>query len=62
MSPTPLVRGIEAFFTTLPDDIKAVVIYGAGDHFSAGLDLSEYAATEHRANFTLLPGGGGRLE
>jgi enoyl-CoA hydratase/carnithine racemase len=37
----PLVRGIDAFFTSLPDEIKAVVIYGAGDHFSAGLDLSD---------------------
>ena len=37
----PLVRGIEAFFTSLPDDVKAVVIHGAGDHFSAGLDLSD---------------------
>jgi (methylthio)acryloyl-CoA hydratase len=37
----PLVRGIAAFFTSLPADIKAVVIYGAGDHFSAGLDLSD---------------------
>ncbi|MBV9393141.1 MAG: crotonase/enoyl-CoA hydratase family protein [Methylobacteriaceae bacterium] len=36
-----LVRGIEAFFTSLPDDVKAVVIHGAGDHFSAGLDLSD---------------------
>src|SRR6476620_2277519 len=37
----PLVRGIEAFFSTLPDDIHAVVIHGAGEHFSAGLDLSD---------------------
>jgi enoyl-CoA hydratase/carnithine racemase len=37
----PTVLGIEAFFTTLPDDIRAVVIAGEGEHFSAGLDLSE---------------------
>lgn len=36
-----LVLGIETFFRTLPKDIKAVVIHGQGDHFSAGLDLSE---------------------
>ena len=35
------VSGLEAFFTKLPDAIKAVVLHGAGDHFSAGLDLSE---------------------
>jgi enoyl-CoA hydratase/carnithine racemase len=36
-----LVSGIEAYFTGLPDDIRAVVVSGDGDHFSAGLDLSE---------------------
>jgi enoyl-CoA hydratase/carnithine racemase len=36
-----LVLGIETFFRTLPKDVKAVVIHGAGEHFSAGLDLSE---------------------
>lgn len=35
------VLGIETFFTSLPDDIAAVVLHGEGDHFSAGLDLSE---------------------
>ncbi len=34
------ILGMEAFFTALPDAIKAVVIHGAGEHFSAGLDLS----------------------
>jgi enoyl-CoA hydratase/carnithine racemase len=36
-----IVLGIEAFFTRLPDSVKAVVLHGEGDHFSAGLDLSE---------------------
>ena len=35
------IRGIEEFFAAVPDDIKAVVIHGEGDHFCAGLDLSE---------------------
>jgi enoyl-CoA hydratase/carnithine racemase len=35
------VRGLEKVFTSLPDGIKAVVLHGEGDHFSAGLDLSE---------------------
>lgn len=33
--------GIEAFFTHLPGDVACVVIAAEGDHFSAGLDLSE---------------------
>ena len=37
----PTVQGIEAFFTALPKGIGAVVLAGEGEHFSAGLDLSE---------------------
>ncbi len=37
------VLGIETFFAALTDDIKAVVIHGGGDNFSAGLDLSDLA-------------------
>jgi enoyl-CoA hydratase/carnithine racemase len=37
----PTVLGIEAFFAALPDAVKAVVIAGEGDHFCAGLDLTE---------------------
>jgi (methylthio)acryloyl-CoA hydratase len=37
----PTVQGIEAFFAALPKDIRSAVICGDGDHFSAGLDLSE---------------------
>jgi enoyl-CoA hydratase/carnithine racemase len=49
----PTVRGLEAFFSTLPNDIRAVVLNGDGDHFSSGLDLSElserdtFAGVEH---------------
>jgi enoyl-CoA hydratase/carnithine racemase len=35
------IRGIEAFFYALPEDVKAVVLCGEGEHFSAGLDLTE---------------------
>ena len=35
------VIGIEAFFTALPDSVAAVLLVGEGEHFSAGLDLSE---------------------
>ena len=37
----PTVRGIETFFNSLPQDIRAVVLAGEGEHFSSGLDLSE---------------------
>ena len=37
------VLGLETFFTRLPQDIRAVVLSGDGQHFSAGLDLSEVA-------------------
>lgn len=37
----PIVQGIEMFFSSLPKSIRAVVLAGEGEHFSAGLDLSE---------------------
>jgi (methylthio)acryloyl-CoA hydratase len=41
----PAVLGLERAFRELPQGVKAAVLHGAGDHFSAGLDLSELAAT-----------------
>jgi enoyl-CoA hydratase/carnithine racemase len=35
------ILGLEHFFGALPEGIKAVVLHGAGEHFSAGLDLTE---------------------
>lgn len=35
------IVGIEQFFTSIPGDVGAVVLTGEGEHFSAGLDLSE---------------------
>jgi len=35
------VLGIETFFATLAADVKAIVVHGEGEHFSAGLDLGE---------------------
>jgi enoyl-CoA hydratase/carnithine racemase len=35
------VLGIETFFEALPAGVKAVVLNAQGQHFSAGLDLSE---------------------
>jgi enoyl-CoA hydratase/carnithine racemase len=36
-----LVEGIGRVFSSLTDSVGAVVLHGEGDHFSAGLDLSE---------------------
>jgi enoyl-CoA hydratase/carnithine racemase len=35
------IIGIEEFFTALPEGISSVLLLGEGEHFSAGLDLSE---------------------
>jgi enoyl-CoA hydratase/carnithine racemase len=35
------VLGVGRFFASLAEGVKAVVIHGAGEHFCAGLDLSE---------------------
>ena len=35
------VRGLESFFTTPPANVRAAVLTGDGDHFCAGLDLSQ---------------------
>lgn len=37
----PTVLGLERFFTDVPDGVRAVVLCGQGDHFCAGLDLSQ---------------------
>ena len=36
-----MLQGIKLFFSNLNDEVKAVVIVGEGNNFSAGLDLSE---------------------
>jgi len=40
------VAGIEAFFSELPETIKAVVLTGQGEHFCSGLDLNELTARD----------------
>lgn len=47
-----IILELESCFNNLPEDIGAVVIHGIGDHFSAGLDLSEL--TERDATEGLL--------
>jgi enoyl-CoA hydratase/carnithine racemase len=39
-----LLAELEAFFSHLPEGVKVVVLSGEGEHFSAGLDLSEHQA------------------
>ena len=36
-----LLEGIDAFFSDVPNDVKAVVLTGTEGHFCSGLDLSE---------------------
>ena len=38
-----LIAQLHTFFVNLPESVRAVVISGAGEHFCAGLDLSELA-------------------
>jgi enoyl-CoA hydratase/carnithine racemase len=51
------VLGLQSFFAALPKDIKAVVLNGEGQHFSAGLDLTELSerstaeGVEHSASW-----------
>src|ERR1700710_2123587 len=47
-----IILAIQDCFSNIPDDIGAVVIHGAGDHFSSGLDLSEL--TEQDATAGLI--------
>lgn len=41
------IEGLRAFFAAPPREVGAVVLHGAGEHFCAGLDLSELE--EHSA-------------
>jgi (methylthio)acryloyl-CoA hydratase len=40
----PTIEALHDFFAALPEAVRAVVLHGAGDHFCAGLDLSELRA------------------
>jgi 1,4-dihydroxy-2-naphthoyl-CoA synthase len=41
-----MIAGIDLFFSTLPADVRAVVVHGEGAHFCAGLDLSSLTETD----------------
>ncbi len=36
-----VVLGLTAFFAAVPQEVKGIVVHGAGEHFCAGLDLNE---------------------
>jgi (methylthio)acryloyl-CoA hydratase len=42
---TETVLGLERFFLAPPEGVRAAVLQGDGDHFCAGLDLSDLSAT-----------------
>ena len=46
-----LVLALQAFFSSLPRDIQAVVLQGTGDNFCAGLDLNELKETNIAESF-----------
>jgi (methylthio)acryloyl-CoA hydratase len=43
---TALILGLEQVFSTVPDSVRCAIIYGEGNHFSAGLDLSDITEQE----------------
>src|ERR1051325_6564503 len=47
-----IILALGECFSTIPDDVGAVVIHGVGAHFSSGLDLSEL--TEQDATAGLI--------
>ena len=46
-----LIASLERFFEAVPERMKAVVLAGNGEHFCAGLDLSEH---QHRDAFGVM--------
>jgi len=44
-----LIQQLHTAFVNLPDSVKAVVVSGAGEHFCAGLDLSELVERDIQA-------------
>jgi enoyl-CoA hydratase/carnithine racemase len=48
-----LLREIETFFASPPEDLKAVVLTGTSGHYCAGLDLSELAVRDAEATMRL---------
>lgn len=49
-----LLAALEQTFTSLPANIKAVVLHGDGAHFCAGLDLAERLSKKDRSAFDIV--------
>ena len=41
-----MLQGLASFFGAIPEGVKAIILSGAGGHFSSGLDLSEQVERE----------------
>lgn len=41
-----MVAGLAGFFNAIPEGVRAIILSGAGGHFSSGLDLSEQVERE----------------
>lgn len=41
-----LIAGLDRFFSTVSDETRAIIVSGAGGHFSSGLDLSQHVSRE----------------
>jgi enoyl-CoA hydratase/carnithine racemase len=41
-----LIAALDAFFAAPPAGIRAIILSGAGEHFSAGLDLAEHVSRD----------------
>jgi enoyl-CoA hydratase/carnithine racemase len=46
-----LVLGLQTFFSSVPDEVRGIVMTGAGGHFSGGLDLNELRETTVAESF-----------
>lgn len=46
-----LVIGMQTFFSSVPDEVRAIVVAGKGKHFCAGLDLNELKETDILESF-----------
>lgn len=48
-----MIRDVNRFFGAPPKDARVIVLHGAGDHFCAGLDLSEHKERDVAEAFEL---------
>ena len=48
-----LIAALDRFFAQVPKGTRAIVLSGAGGHFSAGLDLSQHVARQLKRHFAV---------